>query len=102
MPPSRKAAPRSESRTGLIVALVFFILTTITLGVVAYMGYDGQKVLEESAKKSADDAKLALEAEREKGARLLAYQILTGTVPIEKAQELGIGNGNEKFRNEVT
>ena len=65
MPPRRQSAPKGESRTGLVVALVFFILATITLGVVAYMGFDGQKELETKASAAAEDAKKANETANE-------------------------------------
>lgn len=54
----------SESNTGLIVTLVFFILATITLGVFTYFGYDGQKELTSKAK-SAETAKRNADNERD-------------------------------------
>src|SRR5262245_36696468 len=42
-----------ESKQGLIITLIFFILATIILGVTTYLGFDGQGVL----KKEADAAK---------------------------------------------
>lgn len=101
MPPRGKAAPRGESRTGLIVALVFFILTTITLGVVAYMGYDGQKELEEKAKLAAEDSKKANDAMNEANAKSLACDVMMGMVPANKAGDLGMLNANENFRKKL-
>ena len=46
-----------ESKAGLVVFLVLFILLSITLGVTTYMGYDGQKTLEEKAKAADKTAK---------------------------------------------
>ena len=42
MPPPRRqaSAPKAESKSGLVVALVFFILMTIVFAVVAYMGFE--------------------------------------------------------------
>ena len=36
-------SPTKESNTGLVVTLVFFILSTIGLGVSTYMGFAEQK-----------------------------------------------------------
>jgi len=49
----------------LALAPIFFILATITLGVVAYMGFDGQKELETKASAAAEDAKKANETANE-------------------------------------
>jgi hypothetical protein len=47
-----------ESKTGLVISLVFFVLTTIILGVATWQGFAGQAELEtkakEAAKKEAD------------------------------------------------
>ena len=95
MPPRRQPAPKTESRVGLVVALVFFILTTIILGVTTYMGFDGQKELEGKAKTAQDDVKKANDAERETRAELTAYQVLVGAEQTNRnLAELG---GNDTF-----
>ena len=56
MPPRRQppAAP-SESKAGLVIALVFFILTTLTAGVMAYLFYgNSEKMIAEKDKALAD------------------------------------------------
>jgi hypothetical protein len=45
-------AVKSETKVGLVVALVFFILTTIALGVTTYAGFSGQEEPREEAKKA--------------------------------------------------
>ena len=54
MPPRRSGG---ESKQGLIIALVFFVLATIGLGVATYYGFAGQDALSKAAKdaKSAED-----------------------------------------------
>jgi hypothetical protein len=44
------AKPKGESKTGLIVALVFFILTTIGLGVGTYTGYTADEGKDQTIK----------------------------------------------------
>ncbi|HEY2785537.1 MAG TPA: hypothetical protein VGJ05_11245 [Fimbriiglobus sp.] len=49
----------SESKTPLIVALVFFVLATVILGVTTYLGFNGEgeaKTAAETAKKEKDEA----------------------------------------------
>ena len=50
------AKKKSGSNLGLIITLVFFVLTTVILGVTTYMGYNDLDV-KEKAKKDADAAK---------------------------------------------
>lgn len=50
---ARGGAGGGESKQGLIITLIFFILATIILGVTTYLGFDGQGEL----KKEADAAK---------------------------------------------
>jgi hypothetical protein len=67
-----------KSNTGLIVALVFFVLATIGLGVGTYMGYSGKADAEKAAK-SANDAKTTAEKKaREEQAQRLAVVIAAG------------------------
>src|SRR5438105_633164 len=102
MPPRRQAAPKQESKTGLVVGLVFFILLSIILGAMTYVGFDGQKDLEgmaATATKERDDARKEADGER---ARLMAYRIMMG--PADKApagQDLGALNSNDAFRAQL-
>jgi len=104
MPPPRRqsSAPKTESKAGLVVALIFFILMTIVLGVVAYMGFDGQKELEGKAA----EAKKAEEKERaaanDAGAKWLAAKIMMGREAAPQgADALGALNSNAAFRAEL-
>lgn len=61
MPPKSKS--QGESKQGLIITLVFFILATIGLGVATYYGFAGQEALEKTAKEK-DNAAKAFQDER--------------------------------------
>jgi hypothetical protein len=50
-----KKQQRGESKQGLVITLVFFILTTIGLGVATYYGFADQERLTAAAKKAKDD-----------------------------------------------
>jgi len=58
---AKKAAPGKETSLPLILALVFFVLTTITFGVLWYMQFADQ----EAKAKSVEDAKKESQAARE-------------------------------------
>src|SRR5687768_12796242 len=64
--------------TGMIIALVFFVLTTVILGVTTYLGFDGQTALEEKSKKATEE-KTKLEARvAEETARRNMHRVLNG------------------------
>ncbi len=86
----------SESKTPLIVALVFFVLATVILGVTTYLGFSGEGEAKDAAKK-ADDEKTKASQEREKVQEALAmYKVAIGT-----ATEADLNTvRNMKFANE--
>ena len=100
-PPRRQAAPKSESKAGLVVALIFFILMTIVLGVVAYMGFDGQKKFEDAAATATGEKNKAMDAEREQRAKYLAYVHVTGAAGAPTGDSLGGLAGNPAFSKEI-
>jgi hypothetical protein len=55
MPPR---SAQGESKQGLIITLVFFILMTLILGILTYLGYDGQTAKEAAAKEAENKRKL--------------------------------------------
>jgi hypothetical protein len=63
MPP-RTPAAASESKQGLVITLVFFILATIGLGVATYFGFAEQEAKEQAVKKAKTDADV-FKAERD-------------------------------------
>jgi hypothetical protein len=101
MPPRRQAAPKQESKTGLVVALVIFIMLTIALGVTTYLGFDGQKELEAKATAAAADKKKADDAYAEVSGRLAARRIMMGDPFPQSAEERGAMNSNAAFRDEL-
>jgi hypothetical protein len=65
-----------ESKQGLIIALVFFVLISIGLGVATFYGFDGQERLRDAAskeKKEADQAKKARDWEQFQNLILKVY-----------------------------
>jgi hypothetical protein len=100
MPPRRQSAPKPESKTGLVIALVFFILLAITLGAMTYVGFDGQKELEAKASTAAADAKKAKDDADTARAQLLAAHIMMGIQKAPAGEELGALNSNAAFRDE--
>lgn len=87
---SQSSAPPSESKTPLVVALVFFILATLVLGVLTYLGYGDAKIANEAAAKAAQEkstVQTALDKEKEKTA---LYRVAIGiNSPEELTQVTG-------------
>lgn len=68
----------AESKQGLIISLVCFVLLAVILGVTTWLGYDGQNTLRESEKKAQAD-KGAMSKERDSWKyRALELQNLAG------------------------
>lgn len=83
---ARGQAAANESKSGLIVALLFFIVTTIISIFVAYGGYSQQEELRAKEKKSAALAKqYQNDRDREQMKRLL-YGFILGTESGEGGQ----------------
>lgn len=68
-----------EPKTPLVVALVFFVLTTLTLGVLTYMAYDQVSVQKAAAKQAEQDKQAAVSKATEEQAKVLMYKTLLGT-----------------------
>ncbi|HEV8059580.1 MAG TPA: hypothetical protein VGP68_06895 [Gemmataceae bacterium] len=83
------AKPAGDSKQGLIIALVCFVLLSIILGVTTYMGYDGQTAKDTAAKEAATK-KSAADKERDYWKfRALQMQALAVGLPLkEEAQDL--------------
>src|SRR4051794_18816390 len=77
-----------ETKTPVIVALVFFVLATITLGVLAYMFNGDAKTAEAAAATAKKDAETAkTEAGKAKEAMLIAKGI-AGTLTEQERTDL--------------
>jgi hypothetical protein len=69
----------SESKTPLVVALVFFVLATLILGVTTYLGFSGEGEAKDAAK-TADAEKAKAVQDKEKAQEALAmYRVVMGT-----------------------
>lgn len=75
---ARKTSAPTESNTILIVALVFFVVATLTLGVFTYLGYSGQTDFAEKEKKAQTELKNAKKALDEETVRRLVTSIAMG------------------------
>lgn len=67
-----------ESKIGLIITLVFFIIATLALGVATYMGFDGQKKLEEAKATAEKRATQAAQNLTEESLRRMTLQLALG------------------------
>ncbi|SRR5579871_1993788 len=56
MPP--RSSSQGESKQGLIITLVFFVLATLCLGVSTYYGFADQDAKDKAKKKAEDEAKI--------------------------------------------
>ncbi len=76
---ARSSPTPGESKTPLIVALVFFVLLTLGLGVLYYMSFDENKAALDG-KKSADADKAVAEKKlRAEQDKVKMYRVLTGS-----------------------
>lgn len=83
---AKAAKGGGDSKQGLIITLVFFVLLSIGLGVGTYYGFAGQKELDDKAKKAAQEQKSA-QADRDwyKFQALMARSYIGG--PLTKNEE---------------
>lgn len=92
----------AESKQGLTVALVLFVLLSVVLGLMAYFGYADQEALKKTAKNESDKAKV-LVLERDRAKLLLAVnQTFIGSAANKKEDKqiteiiIGLRNGKDK------
>jgi len=92
MPPKRSSG---ESKQGLVITLVFFILATIGLGVSTYFGYSEQEA-KDKAKADAEKKLGDMTAERDwfKFQWNLARRYMGVPVAAETATEVGVKKGD--------
>ncbi|RLS50023.1 MAG: hypothetical protein DWH88_01600, partial [Planctomycetota bacterium] len=94
-------SPTKESNTGLVVTLVFFILSTLGLGVSTYMGFAEQKKYIEAAKdaetkkKDSDDRKRLYAAQ----SQLLYKYISNKDLPIDAGDKMEIPGDRQVLRD---
>ncbi len=89
-----KKKPAQESGPGIfmILALVFFILTTAVLGVTTYLGFKDADQWEQAKKKAEDDQKAAVKNAAEQTMRLDLYRMGVGTADDKVREEFNGGS----------
>ncbi|MBL8799074.1 MAG: hypothetical protein JNM56_34630 [Planctomycetia bacterium] len=95
----------NESKQGLTVALVLFVLLSVVLGLMAYFGYAEQKTLEIKARNESERAKQLL-IERDRARLLLAVnQSFIGSAANKREEKqvseviIGLRNSKDKYED---
>jgi hypothetical protein len=83
-----KKQQESGPGTGMIIALVFFVLTSAILGVTTYLGFDGQADLEKKAKDAAAEKSKLETRVAEETSRRNMLRILAGTEEATDREDL--------------
>ena len=89
-----------ETKAPLVVALAFFVLTTLTLGVLTYMAYSDVAVQKAAAKQAESDKQAAVSKATEEQAKVLMYKTLVGTNTQEEFDNLKNGGKAEVAKQE--
>jgi hypothetical protein len=96
MPPRRQPAPQAESKTGLVVSLVIFVLTTIIGAAFAVMMYNKTEELTKQAADAKKDLKTRTEErDAERLRRIMANQLI-GLVNEDDASAMETLKGDKK------
>lgn len=83
-------AKGGDSKQGLIITLVFFVLLSVLLGVVAYFGYAEQGRMDADRKKAVEDKK-SIESDRDwHSFTSLVARAYIGNFPDKDLEELGV------------
>jgi len=77
-----------ESKAPLVIALVFFVLTTLGLGVLYYMKTDEMKTVQASAKTATDESAKYKKEISQANERLLVYKVAMGVNTQEEFETL--------------
>ena len=91
-----------ETNTPLVVALVFFVLTTITFGVLWYMQFSDQQTKDDTVKKAQQEATAAKGEAADNATKARVYRTIMG-IPEEKDIETlkAETKGQEKIGAEI-
>jgi cell division protein FtsB len=84
---AKKTQPAGPG-VGMIVTLVFFVLASVILGVTTWLGFDGQKQLEDEAKKANEAKKNAETRVAEETTRRNIERIANGVEDPENREDL--------------
>jgi hypothetical protein len=94
-----------ESKQGLIIALVFFVITTLAFGVFAYLGYAEQADLRKAAETAKKDKEEMITKRDQQEARYMALAQSIGNSGADAAANLGVlrakGAVNQVYQEEI-
>lgn len=97
-----KSKSKGETNLPLIIALVFFVLTTIAFGVLWYMQYSDQQAKEEAIKKAAAERAAAQGAAADAELKAKIYRAYLGIADEKDRTDLGSETkGKEKISAEL-
>jgi len=82
------AKPQGEGKAPLIIALVFFVLTTLGLGVMFYMGIEEKSAANAGNKKATDDLNAQKKLATTANEKVLLYRELLGVNSQEESSQL--------------
>src|SRR5579885_2068774 len=89
-----------ETKAPIVIALVFFVLATLTLGVLTYMAYDQVAAQKAAAADAANKEKAAVSKLSEEQARVMYYKQLIGTGTQEEFDNLKNGGKGDVVQKE--
>jgi hypothetical protein len=90
---------KGESNLALIISLVFFILTSIALGVLYYMGIETTQKEVDKTKKAEADAKSATDLKNSADLKLKLYKAFVGTATAEEISSIQ-ANSSQDLKDE--
>lgn len=93
-------APSGETKTPVVVALVFFVLTTLALGVLTYMAYSQMAQMEDDRKKAESDKQAAQDLQTAAEEKLLLYKVAMGVESEEDRTNLQNMRKTDEVRKE--
>ncbi|MGL6073973.1 MAG: hypothetical protein ACRC8S_07415 [Fimbriiglobus sp.] len=94
------AKPQGESKAPIIIALAFFVLTTLTLGVLFYMGLDAQANAKADAKKANDEATLKNKSFEIEQGKVLMYREALGINTPDQTSDLKATKHKDEVQKE--
>jgi len=91
-----------ETKAPVVIALAFFVLTTLALGVLTYMSYDQLALAKANTKKAEEDAKAATKLRSEDQDLARVYKVALGIHTQEEFDSLKATTNKEVVRTEYT
>lgn len=94
----------SESKTPLIVALVFFVLATVILGVTTYLGFSGESEARDAAKAAEEKERTAQTAADKAKEGMAMFKVVLGTAndaDLNSFRSMKYKNDNQQIYNDL-